>query len=106
MSFFSFLRGIDINQEVNNCRSIPGAVLVDVRTPQEYQEGHIPDSINIPLQALNRIGNIIMKKDTPVYVYCYSGSRSRHAAGALGQMGYSNVHNAGGISSYTGKMSF
>lgn len=78
MSIFSFFRGTDINQAVHNCRQTPGAVLVDVRTPQEYQEGHISGSVNIPLQSLGRISSLISRKDTPVFVYCQSGARSRH----------------------------
>lgn len=80
MSIFSFLRGTDINQAIHNCRQTPGAVLVDVRTPQEYQEGHISGSINVPLQSLGRISSLVSRKDTPVFVYCQSGGRSRQAA--------------------------
>lgn len=104
MSIFSFLRGTDINQAIHNCRQTPGAVLVDVRTPQEYQEGHISGSINVPLQSLGRISSLVSGKDTPVFVYCQSGGRSRQAAGILGQMGYSSVQNAGGIMSYSGQI--
>ncbi len=52
MGFFDFLKGPDINQGVQEYGAVPGAVLLDVRTPQEYREGHIPGSGNAPLQAL------------------------------------------------------
>lgn len=104
MSIFSFLRGTDINQIIHSFRQTPGAVLIDVRTPQEYQEGHISGSVNIPLPSLGRISTLVGKKDTPVFVYCQSGGRSRQAAGILGQMGYSRVQNAGGIMSYSGQL--
>ena len=44
----------DINRGIADCRNTEGAVLLDVRTPQEYREGHIPGSINIPLQQLDK----------------------------------------------------
>ena len=50
MGFFDFLHGADINEGVELFRSTPGALLLDVRTAQEYAGGHIPGSVNIPLQ--------------------------------------------------------
>ncbi|MDY5055898.1 MAG: rhodanese-like domain-containing protein, partial [Bullifex sp.] len=49
MGFFDFLKGPDINEGVKEYRETNGAVLIDVRTPEEYREGHIPESMNIPL---------------------------------------------------------
>ena len=104
MGFFDFLRQPDVNQGVNDYKNSTGAVLLDVRTPQEYAEGHIPGSKNVPLQSLDKIRSIVENKDTELFVYCYSGARSRQAAAALGQMGYTKVNNIGGISSYRGKV--
>ena len=104
MGFFDFLRQPDVNQGVNDYKNSTGAVLLDVRNPQEYGEGHIPQSKNVPLQTLDKIRNIVDNKDTELFVYCYSGARSRQAAAMLGQMGYTNVKNIGGISSYRGKV--
>ena len=104
MGFFDFLRQSDVNQGVNDYKNSTGAVLLDVRTPEEYSEGHIPKSKNVPLQTLDKIRNIVDNKDTGLFVYCYSGARSRQAAAMLGQMGYTNVKNIGGISSYRGKV--
>lgn len=103
MGIFDFLKQPDINQGVKECRNTPGAVLLDVRTPQEYGEGHIPGSQNVPLQELEMVGSVAADRDTPLFVYCRSGARSRQAAGMLQQMGYTRAVNIGGILSYTGK---
>ncbi len=103
MGFFDFLRGPDINQGVKEFQAASGAVLLDVRTPDEYREGHIPGSQNVPLQSIDKVKRIVDNKHTPIFVHCLSGGRSRQAAMMLGQMGYTNVKNIGGISAYTGK---
>lgn len=104
MGFLDFLKAPDINQGVKEYGAAPGAVLLDVRTPQEYQEGHIPGSVNVPLQSLGREGTLPAGKDTALFVYCHSGARSRQAVGLLARMGYANAKNIGGIAAYTGKV--
>ena len=104
MGFFDLLKQNDINQGVKDYHNIPGAVLLDVRTPQEYREGHIPGSKNLPLQTIDKVDSIVENKDTVLYVYCHSGARSRQAASLLQYMGYSNVTNIGGITAYSGKV--
>ena len=104
MVFFDFLKQPDVNQGVNEYKNSTGAVLLDVRTEEEYSEGHIPESKNVPLQALGKVKTIVENKDTELFVYCHSGARSRQAAAMLGQMGYTKVNNIGGISSYRGKV--
>ena len=97
MGFFDFFKQSNINQGIEEYKMTAGAVLLDVRTPQEYQEGHIPESKNVPLQQLDNIVSVAKNKDIPLFVYCYSGSRSRQATGMLQRMGYSKVNNIGGI---------
>lgn len=104
MGFFDFLRGPDINQGVAEWGATPGGVLLDVRTPQEYREGHIPNSVNLPLETLGGGSPVPAGKDAPLFVYCYSGARSRQAVGLLGRMGYANAKNIGGIAAYKGKV--
>lgn len=104
MSFFDFLKGPDINQGVKEYRTTDSAVLLDVRTPDEYRQGHIPGSKNVPLQSISKVTGMIDNKSTPIFVHCLSGARSRQAAAILKQMGYTNVKNIGGISAYTGKV--
>lgn len=102
MGFFDFLRGPDIDQGVKEYSETAGALLLDVRTPEEYQEGHIPGSKNVPLQEIGRMS--AAAGDTPLFVYCHSGARSRQAVDALRRMGYPYVKNIGGIAFYTGKV--
>lgn len=81
MGFFDFFKQSNINQGIEEYKMTVGAVLLDVRTLQEYQEGHIPESKNVPLQQLDNIASVAKNKDIPLFVYCYSGSRSRQATG-------------------------
>ena len=104
MSIFDFFKQPDINKGLKEYAEAENAVLLDVRTPQEYGEGHIPGSKNVPLQTLDKVRSVVENKDTELFVYCYSGARSRQAAAALGQMGYTNVRNIGGIAAYQGKV--
>ena len=104
MGFFDFFKQPDVNRGLEEYQSTSGAVLLDVRTPEEYRSGHIPGSKNIPLQTIDRVGSVAENKDTALYVYCQSGARSRQAAGMLKQMGYTNVNNIGGIAAYSGKV--
>ena len=104
MGFFDFLKQPDINRGIQEFMNMEGAVLLDVRTPQEYREGHIPGSQNMPLQQLDKVEEVTENKDTILYVYCRSGARSRQAVSLLQAMGYTHVHNIGGIAAYSGKV--
>ena len=104
MGFFDFLKQPDINQGVKQYKTTSGAILLDVRTPEEYAEGHIPGGKNLPLQDIDKAMYIIDNKDTPLFVHCLSGGRSRQAAAVLKQMGYTNVTNIGGIADSRGKV--
>ncbi len=104
MSKFNIAGIHDINESIKEYRSIPDAVLLDVRTPQEYREGRIPGSKNIPLLAIRQVEDLVEDKTTPVWIYCYSGERSKKGAKVLRKMGYENVENIGGIVAYRGPM--
>ena len=94
----------DMNTGVAECKTNDGAVLLDVRTEEEYRDGHIEGSVNIPLDRISSVENIVKDKSTPLYVHCLSGGRSGQAVSYLKQIGYTNVKNIGGISSYRGKV--
>ncbi len=73
-------------------------LIVDVRTPEEFEDGAYPDAINIPLDELmERVSEIGENAAREIVVYCASGARSAYAQRMLKQVGYSNVKNGGGI---------
>lgn len=104
MSFMDFFKRPDINAGVEEWQSNGDAVLLDVRSVDEYRQGHIEGSLNIPLQKIDSVQDSIPALDKPIYVHCLSGARSAQAASALLSMGYTNVTNIGGINSYRGKV--
>jgi len=71
-----------------------GALVVDVRTPAEYKDGHIKGAINLPLQTLGNNLNKL-KKDQVIITCCRSGSRSGMAKRMLKANGFEQVHNGG-----------
>ena len=104
MGLLDFLRPPDINEGVRRFEQTPGAVLLDVRTRQEYGGGRIPGSRNLPLSEVESAGQIIPDRNTPVFVYCLSGARSGQAVRMLRHMGFTDVTNIGGINGYRGKV--
>ena len=99
----SLFGGPDINDAVAEARATDGAVLIDVRTPDEFAEGHIEGAVNIPL---DRIGHARVAPTTaaPLFVYCASGARSGSACQALARMGYTSTQNIGGIGRWNGEI--
>ena len=75
------------------------ALIIDVRSIQEYEEGHINSAINIPFYNIaNKINKIEKNKERIIIVYCSSGGRSKKAKAELEKLGYENVYNLkGGI---------
>lgn len=76
-----------------------GAMLVDVRTPEEFAGKHLDGAINIPVDDLEaRMGEL--KKDADIVLYCRSGARSGRALGMLKAAGFTKVYNLGGIGNW------
>lgn len=76
---------------------LAGATIIDVRDRDEYEGGHYPAAINIPVSALPAQIGTIGAKDTSIVVYCASGGRSAIAAAMLKAQGFTDVSNAGGL---------
>ena len=87
----------------NELANDPSIRLIDVRTAEEYRQGHIPGSVNIPLNEISDIIRLIPDRDARLFVYCLSGARSQQACARLAQLGYTDVSNIGGITQWRGK---
>lgn len=82
-------------------------VILDVRTPSEYQSGHALNSVNIDFYAPNFVDEIQTLDKTQKYqLYCRSGNRSGQAEVMMKQMGFKDVHNVGGLTEATQMFSF
>lgn len=105
MSLLGFLGFADINKEIEAFKNDENAILLDVRTQEEFYEGTIPGSVNIPLDLLQlKIEKVVKDKNTKLYVYCHSGARSASAVHILKRLGYENSKNIGGIMRYKGEI--
>ena len=83
MGIFDFFKQPDIHKGLEEYAQTENAVMLDVRTPQEYGDGHIPGSRNVPLQTIDKVTSVAENKDTALFVYCHSGARSRQATAML-----------------------
>ncbi|MCW2278202.1 rhodanese-like domain-containing protein [Heliophilum fasciatum] len=89
---------ISPSEAKNRLASEAGIVLLDVRTPEEYEEKHIPNSLLIPLDELEEEAAVqLADQNATIFVYCRSGRRSATAAKWLNTQGYRNVYDLGGI---------
>ena len=88
------LQNGDITIEELNNKIAQGAILLDVRSNQEYKEGHLQGAINIPDYELrNRVQKEIPKKNQLIVIYCQYGGRSRNAYNMMKRIGYTNIYN-------------
>ena len=88
LSLFLFIFSVSLFSEV----------VIDVRTPDEFDDGHVQGSQNIEWENIQQIQDSI-KKDEKIYLYCRSGNRSGKATKILIDLGYKNVTNLGSLQS-------
>ncbi|WP_165839954.1 rhodanese-like domain-containing protein [Motiliproteus coralliicola] len=75
-----------------------GALVIDVRTTEEYAQAHLKSSVHIPYpEIVARFSQMEIRKDLPIVLYCRSGNRSGIAYKMLSQAGYTALHNGGGL---------
>ena len=98
--FDLFARRPALSEGLEQYRNTPGDILLDVRTPEEYRDGHLPGAKNLPLDRLDTIAE---PAGSPLFVYCRSGARSAQAKARLARAGYS-VTDLGGLLGYRGPL--
>ncbi len=76
---------------------IDNGIIIDVRVKSDYDDGHIKNSINIPLEEIDTIKDIIPNKEEQIFIYCNIGQRSSEAFNYLNTLGYNNIYDVGGI---------
>jgi phage shock protein E len=74
-----------------------GALLLDVRSPEEFAAGHIAGAMNLPVQQLEQRRDDLGSRERPVVVYCRSGARSAQATSLLRGAGFAQVHDLGAM---------
>ena len=80
-------------------------IILDVRRPDEFAEGHIPGAVNVPNETIeDEMPAGLPDKDQVILVYCRSGNRSKEASQKLADMGYTGVYEFGGIKTWPGEI--
>ena len=90
----------EVNGIIENYENLEHVYIIDVREEDEYEEGHLINSYNIPLSRLEDINNENISKDAKIIIYCRSGNRCKTAQERLNNMGYINVYDMGGITNW------
>ena len=98
-------RQINMDEAVEMMAEESGYIILDVRRPDEFAAGHIPNAINVPNETIgtSEIPEL-PNKDQLIMVYCRSGRRSKEAAEKLLKLGYTNIVEFGGILDWKGEI--
>ena len=98
-------RQITMDEAVNMMAQETGYIILDVRRPDEYAAGHIPNAINVPNETIGTAEiPELPNKDQLIMVYCRSGRRSKEASEKLVKLGYTNIVEFGGILDWKGEI--
>ena len=98
-------RQISMDEAVKMMRDEKDYIILDVRRPDEFAEGHIPGAINVPNEEIGATEIAeLPNKSQLILVYCRSGRRSKEASEKLVRLGYTNIVEFGGIQDYEGEI--
>ena len=98
-------RQISMDEAVNMMRDEKDYIILDVRRPDEFAEGHIPGAINVPNEEIGAADIAALPdKSQLILVYCRSGRRSKEASEKLVKLGYTNIVEFGGILDWKGEI--
>lgn len=98
-------RQISMDEAVKMMKDEKNYIILDVRRPDEYAEGHIPGAINVPNEEIGAAEIAeLPDKSQLILVYCRSGRRSKEASEKLVKLGYTNIVEFGGILDYKGEI--
>ena len=98
-------RQISMDEAVKMMKDEKNYIILDVRRPDEYADGHIPGAINVPNEEIGTAEiTELPDKSQLILVYCRSGRRSKEASEKLVKLGYTNIVEFGGIQDYEGKI--
>lgn len=96
---------ISVKEAIEMMEKEKDYIILDVRTIEEYNEGHIPEAICVPNETIGEdMIEELPDKEQAILVYCRSGNRSKQAADKLVKQGYCNVYEFGGIIDWTGEI--
>ena len=89
-------------EEAKEMMDTEEVIILDVREQDEYDSGHLPGAVLLPVGTISEDTSteVIPEKDSTVLVYCRSGNRSKTAASALAELGYTNIFEFGGINTW------
>ena len=98
-------RQINMDEAITMMEEESSYIILDVRTPEEFADKHIPGAINIPNETISteEIPEL-PDKDQLILVYCRSGNRSKQASEKLAALGYTNIVEFGGINDWPGEI--
>ena len=98
-------RQISMDEAVKMMKDEKNYIILDVRRPDEYAEGHIPGAINVPNEEIGTVKIAeLPDKSQLILVYCRSGRRSKEASEKLVKLGYTNIVEFGGILDWKGEI--
>ena len=102
---YATYRQITMSEAVEMMASESDYIILDVRRPDEFAAGHIPNAVNIPNESIGADEiDELPDKDRLILVYCRSGNRSKQASEKLVRLGYTNIVEFGGILDWKGEI--